>query len=161
MRRAVRARFIVRAQRASGGIRRPLKRDVRRLMKLPLAVSLLSGVLSLAACGSTFEVPETVVVHLSRGDAPVAGMPLRYYSQPECTGPFVAAVTDSTGNADFSRIAHRGRYAVVLEKPSLCLEPDRHGVVAQLWTTTHDPPDKLRLNCDLYGPSPEVCTRVD
>jgi len=127
-------------------------------MKPRLAIPLLSCALGVAACGFTFEVPQTVVVHLSRGTAAVSGAALRYYSEPECSGSFVEAVTDSNGIADFSRMAHRGRYAVMLEKPSLCIKPAE--AWSQVWTTTHDPPDKLRLDCDLSAAPPKVCTRA-
>jgi hypothetical protein len=123
-----------------------------------LALALLTCTISVAACGFTFEVPQTVVVHLSRGNTAVSGATLRYYSEPECSGPFVEAVTDSSGTANFSRITQRGRYAVVLEKPSLCLKP--RDAWSQVWTTTHDPPNELRLDCDLSASTPKVCTRV-
>ena len=143
----------------AGASVRPLNFTVRRLMQPQRVVTLVICALGAAACGFTFEVPQNVVVHLSRAGAVVPGVTLRYYSQPGCTGSYVEAVTDLNGTANFSRIVHRGRYAVVLEKPSLCTEPGE--TWSQLWTTTHDPPDKLRLECDLSAAPREVCSRVD
>lgn len=137
---------------------RALNFTVTRLMKPQrLAIFLICGAIT-AACGLTVEVPQTVVVRLARNGYPIQGAKLRYYSQPECSGAYVEAVTDSAGVANFARVAHRGRYAANLEQPSLCLPAGE--TWSRVWTITYDPPEKLLLDCDRSMRPSNMCVRI-
>jgi hypothetical protein len=137
---------------------RALNSDVRRLMRPQRLAILVTCAVSIAACGLTFDVPQKVVVHLAENGYPIPNVKLRYYAKPKCSSGYVEAVTDSGGFAHFARVAHRGRYAVVLEKPSLCRGTG--DAWSQIWTTTHDPPDELLLDCDAYARPSDLCIRV-
>lgn len=121
------------------------------LWSLALAVVLLA-----TSCVSEFQQLVSVKVVGSNG-APVAGISLRYYSEPGCEGKFENVFTSGLGEGNFTKAAVRGRLYVVLERPSLCFE--REGSWHVAWQKTIDPANQEQFFCTVSPASVIVCQR--
>jgi hypothetical protein len=115
--------------------------------RLILCISATVVATAVTACDFTRDFQQTVSIHIEKSGSPLAGIQLRYYAQAQCGGSFVAAMTNGDGRADVVRVAKRGRLAVVLEKPSLCILQESRWT--PVWSTTQDPPERVAVSCDV------------
>jgi hypothetical protein len=118
---------------------------------LALLVSALTG-----CKGSVAFEQEVRLKVVGQENAPVAGLNLRYHSEPGCSGEYLAVTTSEHGEASLIRSAQHGTFAVLLEEPSLCVGED--GGWRVLWQEVIDPARVESITCTLL-PAPEVCER--
>lgn len=103
-------------------------------------------VVCMTACGSyQIEFEQKVHVALLDADRPMRSVTFGLFNSAKCEGLHATAATDEFGVANISRVALRGKYAVLVETITLCENVE--GTWQLLWSATMDPPDELILEC--------------
>ena len=118
----------------------------------------LTVIIVVAACDYAHDFDQEVSIRITQVGAPIARSEVRYYDSQECNGTFATGVSNTDGMVTIRRIAKRGRFFVLLEKPSLCLKQAGHWV--EIWSNTQDPPDRLEVTCEMDGLGNWGCTYI-
>ena len=139
----------------------PLNRGVRCLQMHLRQLKTIGvvWVLWFVGCGVTYrEFDQRILVRRSAMNAGGDAIKLRYFSAPNCSGPFVDLVWGSDATASGHRAARRGKWVVLLEHPSLCYAAG--DVWATAWQDTIDPPDSIEFDCSQSTTGVVSCKHV-